>query len=231
MDVDIRLACNPGLIGSKLVEVNRSWRMTINSQEDLLVEITVFEDRRYDAMLRRDVTYLSAMFGDGRAYTHSSGVRQDAAEYLHGLAAGTDIYRNIEHGINRIVRLADRELVYGWQRMTVNSDGDLRQWIICPWRYCRGAEVAGLQWVDEEAAKLASIRAAALPTGLRQSVIPGSCWPTAAGSAPRSCTNFAAIPGLFNALGSLLLSSICNLRGEVRPPVKSRILDRQISDS
>lgn len=128
------------------------------------------------------------------------------------MAAGTDIYRNIEHGINRIVRLADRELVYGWQRMTVNSDGDLRQWIICPWRYCRGAEVAGLQWVDEEAAKLASIRAAALPTGLRQSVIPGSCWPTAAGSAPRSCTNFAAIPGLFNALGSLLLSSICNTR-------------------
>ena len=54
-------------------------------------------------------------------------MRQDAADYLRGLAAGTDVYREIEHGIDQIVRLADSVLVYGWQQMTVESGGATRQ--------------------------------------------------------------------------------------------------------
>jgi hypothetical protein len=38
--------------------------------------------------------------------------------------AGTDVYRKIEHGIDRIVRLADSVLVYGWQRMTMETVAD-----------------------------------------------------------------------------------------------------------
>ena len=98
-----------------------------DNEESLLSEITAFEDRRYDAMIRGDVGYLSTIFGDGLIYTHSSGVRQDAAEYLRGLEAGADVYRRIDHGIDRTVRLADSVLVYGWQRMSVESGGATRE--------------------------------------------------------------------------------------------------------
>lgn len=98
-----------------------------DNDEALLSEVTAFEDRRYDAMVRGDAASLAAMFDEGLIYTHSSGVRQDAADYLRGLAAGTDVYRKIEHGIDRTVRLADSVLVYGWQRMAVESGGAARE--------------------------------------------------------------------------------------------------------
>ena len=98
-----------------------------DNDDALLCEITAFEDSRYDAMVRGDVVALAAVFDEGLIYTHSSGVRQDAAEYLRGLEAGTDVYRKIEHGIDQTVRLADSVLVYGWQLMTVESGGNTRE--------------------------------------------------------------------------------------------------------
>lgn len=98
-----------------------------DNDDALLPEIPAFEDRRYDAMVQGDAASLAAMFDEGLIYTHSSGVRQDAAEYLRGLEAGTDVYRTIKHGIDRTVRLADGVLVYGWQRMTVESGGATRE--------------------------------------------------------------------------------------------------------
>ena len=97
------------------------------NKEVLLSEITTFEDRRYDAMVHCNVGYLSTIFGDGLIYTHSSGVRQDGAEYLRGLEAGADVYRKIDHGIDLTVRLADSVLVYGWQRMSVETGGATRE--------------------------------------------------------------------------------------------------------
>ena len=61
-----------------------------------LSEITAFESRRYDAMRRADVASLDAIFDEGLIYTHSSGIRQNAAEYSRGLEAGKDIYRKID---------------------------------------------------------------------------------------------------------------------------------------
>ena len=99
----------------------------ILSDEALLSEISTFEDRRYDAMLRANVTYLSTVFDDGLIYTHSSGKRQDGADYLRGLGAGDEVYRKISHGIDRIVRLAESLLVYGWQRISVETGGAMRE--------------------------------------------------------------------------------------------------------
>ena len=99
----------------------------ILSDEALLSEVSTFEDRRYDAMIRADVTYLSKVFDDGLVYTHGSGTRQDGADYLRGLAAGEDVYREISHGIDRLVRLADSLLVYGWARMSVETGGAMRE--------------------------------------------------------------------------------------------------------
>ena len=98
----------------------------ILSDEALLSEVYNLEDRRYDAMLRSDVAYLSSVFDNGVMYTHSSGNRQDGADYLRGLATGEDVYREISHGIDRLVRLAD-SLVYGWARMSVESGGAMRE--------------------------------------------------------------------------------------------------------
>lgn len=99
----------------------------ILSDEALLAEISVLEDRRYDAMIRADVAYLSTVFDDGLIYTHSSGKRQDGADYLRALAAGDDVYRKIDHGIDRIIRLADSLLVYGWQQIDVETSGATRE--------------------------------------------------------------------------------------------------------
>ena len=99
----------------------------ILSDEALLSEISTFEDRRYDAMLRAHVTYLSTVSADGLIYTHGSGKRQDGADYLRGLAAGDDVYHEITHGIDRIIRLADSLLVYGWARMNVETGGAMRE--------------------------------------------------------------------------------------------------------
>jgi Domain of unknown function (DUF4440) len=99
----------------------------ILSDEALLSEISSLEERRYDAMIRGDVTYLSTIFDDGLVYTHGSGTRQDGADYLRGFAAGEDVYREISHGIDRLVRLADSLLVYGWARMSVETGGAMRE--------------------------------------------------------------------------------------------------------
>ncbi len=93
----------------------------------LLSEISAFEDDRYDAMMRADVGYLSTVFDDGLIYTHGSGKREPGADYLRGLAAGDDVYRKIDHGIDQIVPLADSLLVYGWARMDVESGGVMRE--------------------------------------------------------------------------------------------------------
>ena len=95
----------------------------VDTDEALLSDVTVFEDRRYDAMVGGDAASLAGMFDKGLIYTHSSGVRQDAADDLRGLAAGTDVYRTIEHGIDRTMRLADSVVVYGGQRITVETGG------------------------------------------------------------------------------------------------------------
>ena len=99
----------------------------ILSDEALLSEISALEDRRYDAMLRADATYLATVFDDGLIYTHSSGKRQDGADYLRALAAGDEVYRKIDYGIDRIVRLTDSLLVYGWQRISVETGGAMRE--------------------------------------------------------------------------------------------------------
>ncbi len=78
-------------------------------------------------MIRADVTYLSKIFDEGLVYTHGSGKRQDGADYLRGLAAGEDVYRDIEHGIDRIVRLERSLLVYGWARLSVETGGLVRE--------------------------------------------------------------------------------------------------------
>lgn len=97
------------------------------SDPTLLSEISALENRRYDAMIRADVTYLATVFDDGLIYTHSSGKRQDGADYLRGLGNGDDVYRKINHGIDRIVRLSDSVLVYGWQKMDVETGGAKRE--------------------------------------------------------------------------------------------------------
>ena len=41
-----------------------------DSDNALLSDITIFEDHRYDAMVRGDAASLAAMFDEGLIYTH-----------------------------------------------------------------------------------------------------------------------------------------------------------------
>jgi hypothetical protein len=115
----------------------------ILSDEALLSEISTLEGRRYDAMIQADVTHLSTVFDDRLIYTHSSGKRQDGADYLRRLAAGDDVYHKISHGIDRIVRLADSLLVYGWQRINVETAELCVNSTTFLWWCCHGRERTG----------------------------------------------------------------------------------------
>ena len=132
----------------------------VDNGEALLSDVTVFEDRRYDAIVRGDPASLAGTFDKGLIYTHSSGVRQDAADD-RGLAAGTDVYRKVEHGIDRTVRLADSVLVYGWQRITVETGGathelDTLSLVVLSWPGGRWALAADVSTPRDHAGKPAA---------------------------------------------------------------------------
>jgi hypothetical protein len=57
--------------------------------------IETMEDRRYAAMLYKDVEMLRALLHDQLTYVHSSGTTDTKASYIAGLEAGTWDYRCI----------------------------------------------------------------------------------------------------------------------------------------
>jgi ketosteroid isomerase-like protein len=83
-------------------------------------ELIRLEDRRYEAMLARDVAALRDIFADDAVYTHSNGVVDDKAAYLKAFSSGEFIYRTIERFEEKVRVLGDAAVVTGRIRLKVD---------------------------------------------------------------------------------------------------------------
>jgi hypothetical protein len=77
----------------KVFMLNRLERRLII--EASISTIETMEDRRYAAMLYKDVKMLRSLLHDQLTYVHSSGTTDTKASYIAGLEAGTWDYRCI----------------------------------------------------------------------------------------------------------------------------------------
>ena len=70
---------------------------------------------------------LETIFADGLIYTHSNAQVDCKGSFLHKLAAGQYIYRDVGHSVDRIVVAGDCAIVSGRMRATVVNSGEERQ--------------------------------------------------------------------------------------------------------
>lgn len=60
-----------------------------------LHELEKCEDRRYKAMIERDLSSLADLLNDDLLYTHSSAKTDTKAQYLASLESGATIYKSV----------------------------------------------------------------------------------------------------------------------------------------
>jgi hypothetical protein len=90
-------------------------------------EILGLEQRRIDAMVRRDLAALAALLADELSYTHSDG-RSDTKESFLELVAGPALrYLAIDYSNEEVIDCGDAAIVRGIARMTLLRDPGGRQ--------------------------------------------------------------------------------------------------------
>ena len=83
------------------------------------------EDRRYVAMLYKDVKMLRSLLHDQLTYVHSSGVTDTKASYIAGIEAGTWDYRCIRRSKQTIKVQKTLALVVNCLSMNIAVGGHL----------------------------------------------------------------------------------------------------------
>lgn len=87
--------------------------------------IETMEDRRYAAMLYKDVKMLRSLLHDQLTYVHSSGTTDTKASYIAGLEAGTWDYRCIRRSKQTIKVQKSLALVFNRISMNIAVGGRL----------------------------------------------------------------------------------------------------------
>jgi len=87
--------------------------------------IETMEDRRYAAMLYKDVKMLRSLLRDQLTYVHSSGTTDTKASYIAGLEAGTWDYRCIRRSKQTIKVQKSLALVVNCLSMNIAVGGHL----------------------------------------------------------------------------------------------------------
>lgn len=123
------------------------------AQDRAAASVLAADDQRFAAMVRADTAALRTRLADDLAYTHTTGARQDKAEFLHTLASGQLRYRSIAPS-ERTVRFlgAEGAVVVGRSNMQVESGGKVlafairylavyrrvaREWQLVAWQSTR----------------------------------------------------------------------------------------------
>jgi hypothetical protein len=86
--------------------------------------IETMEDRRYAAMLYKDVKMLRSLLHDQLTYVHSSGTTDTKASYIAGLEAGTWDYRCIRRSKQTIKVQKSLALVFNYLSMNIAARRD-----------------------------------------------------------------------------------------------------------
>jgi ketosteroid isomerase-like protein len=96
------------------------------AQDSATARVLAADDQRFTAMMRTDTAALRTRLADDLAYTHTTGARQDKAEFLRTLASGELRYRSIAPS-ERTVRFlgAEGAVVVGRSSMHVESGGQV----------------------------------------------------------------------------------------------------------
>src|SRR6266513_2340896 len=96
------------------------------AQDSATTRVLAADDQRFAAMMRADTATLRTKLADDLAYTHTTGARQDKAEFLRTLASGQLRYRSISP-TQRTVRFLSSEgaVVVGRSNMKVESGGQV----------------------------------------------------------------------------------------------------------
>ena len=96
------------------------------AQDSAAARVLAADDQRFAAMMRADTAALRTKLAEDLAYTHTTGARQDKAEFLRTLASGQLRYRRIAP-TERTVRFlgAEGAVVVGRSNMQVESGGQV----------------------------------------------------------------------------------------------------------
>ncbi|MDM9382743.1 nuclear transport factor 2 family protein [Chlorogloeopsis sp. ULAP01] len=106
-------------------------RVAMKSAEILAIaqpvqEVEQLEERRYQAMLAKDITLLEHLLSEDLSYVHSTGFVDSKASYIAFVRSGGVQYQQIERE-NLVVRTySDTAVVTGRILMTVVIKGEVR---------------------------------------------------------------------------------------------------------
>jgi ketosteroid isomerase-like protein len=97
--------------------------MNVALMSQVKAEILELENRRYQAMLDRDVELLAQLCSDDLIYTHSNATRDTKGSYLAKVEAGFFVYKKIDHPVETVIVRKDSAVVTGQMRAQVVNDG------------------------------------------------------------------------------------------------------------
>jgi ketosteroid isomerase-like protein len=97
------------------------------NDEAAVAEIRALEDRRYRAMIAKDVAALDALLHDDLLYTHSTAATDGKPRYLENIRQAKSDYRKIERPEESIRVYGGTAIVTGRVRIEVLVEGAPRQ--------------------------------------------------------------------------------------------------------
>jgi len=86
-------------------------------------EILGLEDKRFAAMIARDLAALEKLTHDQLLYTHSSGLTDTKASWLESIKAGKAKYKSVDCSERKVRLLGEVALVNGRAAIEVDVDG------------------------------------------------------------------------------------------------------------
>lgn len=90
---------------------------------DVEAEVLAVNDRRFDAMRRKDIGALDAAIDERLTYVHSTARFESKADHLANVDAGRPYYRGIAPRERRVRVMGDVALVNGLSDMHTERDG------------------------------------------------------------------------------------------------------------
>jgi ketosteroid isomerase-like protein len=96
------------------------------TNDEVAKQISVLEDRRYQAMTDADVAALGELLSDDVVYTHSDATADSKQSYLQRIADGYFDYGPVDHPESSVLVRGDTALVFGDMRGEVHINGQLR---------------------------------------------------------------------------------------------------------
>ena len=95
-----------------------------NSSSSKEEELRATEQKRVEALVNSDVPRLEKLLADDLTYTHSTGIKESKAEFLHRIQSGEVKYNSMQHENGASIRLyGDTGVLTGISRIKVSVRG------------------------------------------------------------------------------------------------------------